>query len=333
LSLVERAVTRITRAARTLAASATSDPAVVLMYHRIGAPASPADILAVSPGRFREQMRALRERFDPVAIDVIERRAQALRSAGPRRRPVVVTFDDGYADNLLAALPILEEFSIPATVFVTTGMVERRAEFWWDEIEEIVLRRLPAGRWPRLEGVPADVFPGAPGEGPKLPYLRLCVHLKIAGREAIDAALAALRAHAGMAEPSSRDVLRTLTLKELRRLASHPLITIGSHTVTHARLGGSGAEAQRRELAESKAWLERELGREVTTLAYPFGAPGDFDEETCAAARDTGYLVGLTTVEGVATPRTPAYEVPRMFAHDWTGEEFARRLSRYFWIG
>ena len=48
---------------------------------------------------------------------------------------IALTFDDGYEDNLLDALPLLEEFEIPATFFLTTGGLARAAPYWWDVLE------------------------------------------------------------------------------------------------------------------------------------------------------------------------------------------------------
>jgi len=59
---------------------------------------------------------------------------------GLPRRAVVVTFDNGYSDNLYNAKPLLERYDIPATIFVTTGCIGREREFWWDELERLLLQ-------------------------------------------------------------------------------------------------------------------------------------------------------------------------------------------------
>ena len=64
----------------------------------------------------------------------------ALRNNSLPRRAVVVTFDDGYADNCWQALPILERHAVPATFFVTTGYLRETRRFWWDELERLILR-------------------------------------------------------------------------------------------------------------------------------------------------------------------------------------------------
>src|SRR5262249_44705633 len=88
-----------------------------------------------------------------------------------RRGTVVVTFDDGYADNATTALPLLERYDVPATCFVTTSAVASSREFWWDELERLLLERvdlppelrLEAGGqehvWTLREGVPAAERP------------------------------------------------------------------------------------------------------------------------------------------------------------------------------
>ncbi|WP_433327042.1 polysaccharide deacetylase family protein [Spirillospora sp. CA-294931] len=86
----------------------------VLMYHSVRErPPRETAGLAVSPGAFADQMALLHERgFTPVPFS-------ALRADVPK--PIVITFDDGYADFHSEALPVLERFGFTATVFVTTG--------------------------------------------------------------------------------------------------------------------------------------------------------------------------------------------------------------------
>src|SRR5262249_18066421 len=55
------------------------------------------------------------------------------------RRTVVVTFDDGYQDNLTDAKPFMERWEVPGTVFVAAGYLGKGREFWWDELERLVL--------------------------------------------------------------------------------------------------------------------------------------------------------------------------------------------------
>lgn len=114
----------------------------ILMYHRV-APLAAYDQLTVSPARFAQQMQELAQH--PVVS--LEEGLRALRS-GPLRAPLIaVTFDDGYLDNLTEALPVLQRYGIPATIFVTTQFCDQalshprygdpgaqRLHLNWDEV-------------------------------------------------------------------------------------------------------------------------------------------------------------------------------------------------------
>jgi peptidoglycan/xylan/chitin deacetylase (PgdA/CDA1 family) len=101
-------------------------PTVVLMYHRVASPERDIHDLSVQPARFAAQMRHLHEHEEVVPL------VEARRPS--RRRRVVVTFDDGYADNAYAAREILEELALPATYFVTARYVDGELTPWWDEL-------------------------------------------------------------------------------------------------------------------------------------------------------------------------------------------------------
>ena len=119
---------------------------VILMYHRV-APLSidPWD-LNVTPEFFDQHMAALNRHTQPLSLVEL---GQALASGKVPQRFSVVTFDDGYYNNLQHAKPILEKHSVPGTVFVSTGYTGSRREFWWDELESVVL--LPDTLPQRLE--------------------------------------------------------------------------------------------------------------------------------------------------------------------------------------
>jgi peptidoglycan/xylan/chitin deacetylase (PgdA/CDA1 family) len=111
--------------------------AIILCYHRIAdLPQSPRR-LWVSPHRFAEQLEVLTRNFVPLSLAELIKR---LQEGKVPEKSVVITFDDGYADNFWNARPLLERFGVPATVFVTTGLVGTEREFYWDELEWLLLR-------------------------------------------------------------------------------------------------------------------------------------------------------------------------------------------------
>ena len=103
---------------------------LTLYYHRTNIPQLDYNLLCVSPIKFRQQMLYLKRNYQIVCFeddwDDLDLDA------------VSITFDDGYLDNLKYAVPVLEELEVPATIFVSTGMLEQKKEFWWDELEQLL---------------------------------------------------------------------------------------------------------------------------------------------------------------------------------------------------
>src|SRR5512134_3796914 len=110
---------------------------LILLYHRVAAPLTDPQLLSVTPERFAAHTAYLSRHFELVSLhELVGRRA----NTGVGSRLVAVTFDDGYADNLSHAKPILESCKVPATVFVSTATLETGSALWWDELEHLLLR-------------------------------------------------------------------------------------------------------------------------------------------------------------------------------------------------
>ncbi len=109
---------------------------LILMYHRIAD--DPVDHwrLAVSPARFEQQLDVLRRTRHPLPLTDFVR---GLMAGSLPPNAVALTFDDGYVDNLVAGKPRLAAADVPATVFLTTGFVDRPDGFWWDELARLIL--------------------------------------------------------------------------------------------------------------------------------------------------------------------------------------------------
>jgi peptidoglycan/xylan/chitin deacetylase (PgdA/CDA1 family) len=176
---------------------------------------------------------------------------------------VAITFDDGYADALGAAHPLLERRGAPATVFVATGGVDDGRPCWWDQLLALLTppRVLPArlelrvrGRVHRFElGPDGDAAPTREGAGFDAwpaPRARLhdALHRLLGSLAAPERAeqLAALRDWAGAAAASPGD--RALCREEISRLAADGLVEIGAHSVSHPRLTELAPNDREREI-------------------------------------------------------------------------------------
>jgi peptidoglycan/xylan/chitin deacetylase (PgdA/CDA1 family) len=264
----------------------------ILGYHRVSDAKPDALGLSVSPANFRAQLAVIARLGEPLRL------TDAARSlaAGPvPPRGLVLTFDDGYADNLHTALPMLEEQGVPATVFVTSG--NRGGEFWWDRLIRA------------LEGS---------ADSPDM--YRLAAELERLPEEAREERLRRLERENGRRPPA---VHRSLTAEELQRLAASPLIEIGAHGESHAPLSALSRERQRDETLRSRLELERLLGGRVGSFAYPHGA---ISPELVDVVRESGYEVACCSRSDVATARSPMLALPRLWVRNLDGDRFERWL-------
>ena len=87
-------------------------------------------------------------------------------------------------------------------------------------------------------------------------------------------------------------------------------IDIESHTVNHVHLDTMSYDEQLLELKNSKNILEKITGKEVLSLAYPFG---DYNDNTIKAAKDAGYKMGFTTKLGLSDRTDDIYKLDRIY--------------------
>jgi peptidoglycan/xylan/chitin deacetylase (PgdA/CDA1 family) len=343
LQQVRWAVRRVERWLRQRFAAS----AVILTYHRVIELDSDPQLLAVSPTHFAEHLEVLRKQAHPLRL--AEVRGWLANGHAPARG-AVVTFDDGYADNLIHAKRLFEAHDVPATVFITAGHLGSRQEFWWDELDRLLLQpgsspellRITLGgrayEW-RLDGA-ASYAPQAFAQHRHWhieclddPTPRQAVYRALYGRlhglpaDERRRALDQLRTWAGAPEPG-RPSHRTLSVEELLELSASTLVEIGSHTMTHPVLSTLPASLQKREIQQSKAVLEDILGQRVAGFAYPHGAS---TPETLALVREAGYAYACTTQPDVLWGGEQPLQLPRIVVRNWDGGEFARFLR--YWIG
>lgn len=114
---------------RTKVRNLFSRPAVVFYYHRVASVSDDPHLLSVSPENFEKQLITLRDTFRIIRLaDLV----QKMKGGENIHGLAVITFDDGYIDNLTTALPILRKLNIPATFFITTGNIGSAEPFYWD---------------------------------------------------------------------------------------------------------------------------------------------------------------------------------------------------------
>ena len=297
-------------------------PVIVLLYHRVTTLPSDPEMLAVTPDNFRQQMRYLKDNVSLVRFE--DDWVKAVKPA------VCITFDDGYADNALEALPILEEVGVPATFFVSTRTIDTNQAFWWDELERIILEKqnLPSS-FTLNDGRSEKTWPTGTGSERQKFYQDVMQALKNINLENRNDRLSQLRHWAGT-EEELIDTHRAMTVDELRLLAKSSWVTIGSHTVTHTRLSSLTPAAQVEEIAASKRQLEAWLSRDIKVFSYPFGRRCDYTKYTLVACRKAGFSKSAANFAGQTHRWTDPYQIPRHLVRNWPLDIFTAKL-REFW--
>jgi peptidoglycan/xylan/chitin deacetylase (PgdA/CDA1 family) len=319
--------------------------ALILCYHRVTNLGSDPQLLSVTPQHFAEHLEVLR------GCSRISRlqdwQSDRYRSRPFGRRAVVITFDDGYADNFWEALPLLQAAECPATIFVTAGKLDDDREFWWDELERVFLtsQRLPdelslqigshryIWRIDPLTGQEGDVLHWDVSLK-REPTLRQVAYLELGKllrrQDELERAriLEDLCLWAGL-QRAGRLSHRPLKTSELCALASDPLIEIGAHTVSHPSLGCVAPSVQHLEIEKSKSLLQDVAGRPVCSFSYPFGGRGDYNADTIALVRKAGFHLACANFPDLLDSQTNPYEMPRFLVRDWDGDQFANLLRNW----
>lgn len=274
----------------------------ILMYH--GTPQRDA-------ARLARQLRAIAFFFDVVPLE--ELGATRGRRKGDARKRVALTFDDGLRSNVRVAYPILRALGLRATFFVCPGLVEGGRWLWNHEARQ----RLFSLPREALAGLAATL--GAPQEAAA--FVQWMKTLRLGERRRVEEAIRAATPGFEPA-PAQREAFDLAGWDELRKLDPR-VVTIGSHSLTHPILTSLSADEMDLELRESRAMLERELGRPAPLFCYP---NGNLDEIALSAARRY-YRCAVTVEERSLEADADPHLLPRFAAQPDRALRLARNLA------
>lgn len=293
----------------------------ILIFHRVLA--SPDPLLAgeVDACRFDRICAWVAEWFNVLPMGVAVERLQ--RGDLPARA-MVISFDDGYADNHDVAMPILQRHGLTATFYVATGFLDG-GRMWNDTvIESVRSSPMPELSLAALGVAGLDVVPlgDMAQRRAAIPHLLGALKYLPAG-ERLDKVQAL--ADAASATLPDNLMMRSDQVRHLGRQG----MTVGAHTVTHPILRTLPIDSARREIDESRQVLEGILGEPVRHFAYPNGVPGrDQSDETARVVRELGFDSAVTTGWGAARCGDDRFQLPRFTPWDRSRVRFGARLVR-----
>jgi peptidoglycan/xylan/chitin deacetylase (PgdA/CDA1 family) len=273
---------------------------VILTFHHVRPSQprafAPNQILEITPDFLHVTLRTVRkEGFDIISLDEVPLRLR--RGRGPRPF-AVLTFDDGYRDNLEHAAPILRRHGAPWTLFVAADFAEGRGRLWWIELEKAIARHDRVSL--ALNGEKIEL-PSRTTAEKQAAFDVLYWRLRAAPEEVLRQKIGTLARAAGV-DPAG--LVRNLCLgwDELETLGRDPDVTFGAHTLTHPMLAKHDERTVRHEMAESKRIIEQRLGRAVRHFAYPVGDAASAGPREFRLAQEAGFATALATRPGHVFP-------------------------------
>lgn len=291
----------------------------ILQYHRVNDgesrifPGTPVQV-------FEKQMEGISRYYSVYPLEELVERA--IHDDIPPRA-VAITFDDGYKDNYQNAFPVLKRLGLPATIFLTTGVIGSQFCIWHDRLfcafEETPVSEVAIGkiRYPIGTLSEKEIAVKAFRE-----YLRKYHYSRW------DDLLQQLCADLRIKSVACGEPFQKLSWSDIE-LMGRSGITFGAHTVSHPILTALSLSEARNEILASKETIEKRLGTPVRLFAYPNGTSGDFNEPIKDILKEAGFLGAVTTLWGVNGTSTDPFELKRISLSDGDPHICAVKLGWY----
>lgn len=296
----------------SLLAGFTSGIGSILMLHRVrpdqGHAFAPNACLEITPA-FLERLIG-RLRADGIDIISLDDAVERLRSGDSECRFTCFTLDDGYADNDTYARPVFERLNVPYTIYLTTGLPDHTAIFWWLVLEEQIRERqylevhvdgevktFPIAdhrQKTKAYALISKYFRSLPAQDCEEASKRLCDDLRI--------------------DPKALCAKEGLTWDAIRRIAHSDLGHIEAHTTTHLAVSRQTRDAL---IEDVEAGIERtyaQIGVRPRHFAYPFGNPSAAGPRDYKILEELPIISATTSIDGVLKShhRTRMSSLPRI---------------------
>lgn len=262
----------------------------VFTFHGLREDHSPAEALDSSLhlpiGVFRRICEFLAKRY--LVMPLSEMVRMNLQGEKLPARAVAITFDDGYASNYELGFPVLSEFGLAATIFLSTGFLDGTHLLWFQEMD---LAYQAMGR-------SSAELSKALAELKKLPNLEM--------RKEVNRVVSSTRTN-----PKRPQVMLPMSWDNARKLQQSGLIELGGHTHTHPILARCTLEEQVDEIKTCYDRMIAELGQAPRLFAYTNGGPTDFTADTQRILTDYGFEAAFTMMGGRNSDSSAKYCLPR----------------------
>ncbi len=288
------------------------DKAIVLTYHGVVDALSPRVPEYeyrnfVTSRQFEEQIRFLLKHYRPLRVeDFFSEHAEL--SGG-----FLITFDDGFRNNFLYAMPILKKYGLQGSFFITTGLIGTRELLWTEQVTRIITNTQRPQVQLQLEEPRTFSLNTAKAREQASGVIR--TFMKRQSPLQRDQILARLKEQLNDVNPSvaaeEEDRYLFMTWEEVREMIASGQ-SIGSHTHSHPILAPLSEADSYRELQHSKELIEAKTGRECRTMSYPNGETADYCDTQIRQLKELGYKCAFTQIPLFNDRNTDRYQLRRV---------------------
>ncbi|MEL4167386.1 polysaccharide deacetylase family protein [Pseudomonas sp. ZS001] len=281
---------------------------IILMLHRVLSNDRAAELphrneLCVGPEAFEHLLIWLQRYFECVPLMTL---LLADPASVPDRPRVALTFDDGWRDNAMNAFPLLRQYQVPASIFLSTDFIGSRQHFWWESIGETLwgshgqLARHVLIEQLQQAGRPLPVMlDDLDDERRSLSLLHYLQSLKTLDPQVLS--------DLNQACPSGAQP-QALDWTQVRMLEDSGLVRFGPHGASHAILTALDDQRLHEELSRSRIALENGCAQPLPVYCYP---NGDHDERVRLQVAAHGFAFALGTETGLYRSDGDPLNLPR----------------------
>lgn len=239
------------------------------------------------------------------------------------KKYATISFDDGYKDNIVHALPILEKHKVKASFYVVTDCIDKNIPTWTYILDYLFLNTNRTKIDMNFDFIDTHLKSGRfENKDLKISYIKkLKPFLKNLTHEQRNLILDKVTETFNDVQ-LPKLMMDWEDLKKLSELGHH----IGSHTVSHCMLGTMSNEDEvRYELETSAKRIKEKLGFFPKTISYPVGS---YNHTTIKISKEVGYSIGLAVKQDVYLPKKNSiFEVPRIELYNESWFKTSLRIS------
>ena len=290
----------------------------IVAYHSIASSDSlftAGTTLRHDPGEFERQMDYLSDNYNPMSLEAI---GDATERGELLRKAVAITIDDGMADSLRHAVPILVRRRMPVTIFTVTSVIGNDDLMWQHKLTWLIAQGLGDKV---MEAMGVEGFPPAM-EGQSVEQ-----YARTNYRADLPEILESLVRATGSTGPAIAGKARPYVERDEMAQVDAEFVQFGNHTHTHAILANLDEDAQRAELTQARDVLREITGRLPIALAYPFGLKRHYNAISRRLAAETGHRAALDARRRLNLPGVDPFNLSRKPAPCGSQQQFEQTIE------